>query len=109
MSSYTVVVVFFQMHDARRILEVDKVLAVSPALYHDVARLGIERKQSSVQMTRRFHHSTEPPSHSACMVYVHAEEVEVVLREEPVCAITHMTKAVIRAAQLVASEGIGHL
>ena len=84
--SRTIVVELFHVHDFGCVAEVDERLAVSPALNDDAARLRVERKQCTVEMTRRLHQYTEPPSHASGMMYVRVKQVEVVLRVETVSA-----------------------
>ena len=63
-------------------MQVDELLAVRPALNDDATRLRVERKQCTVEMTRRLHHSTDPPSHEPSVMHVHTKQVDVVLRIE---------------------------
>ena len=77
LSLCTVVVELFQVYSAGCVPEVDEGLTVSPALYDDATGLWVERKHCAVEVTRRLHHSTKPPSHSSSVMHVHTKQLEV--------------------------------
>jgi len=99
----TVVVEAIKMNDAGAVLEVDESVAVGPALNDDATRLRVERKQCTVQMTRRLHHSAKPPPHSTTVMHVHAKQLEIALRVEAGRAETQVPIALV--VQVAYSKG----
>jgi len=82
----TVVVKAVKMNVVGGVVKVEEGLAVRPAFHHDAACLRVERKQRTVEMTGRLHHSAEPPAHLSGVVHVHSIYFVVAVRVETASA-----------------------
>jgi len=91
---YTIVIEVLHVYVIGSVVKVHVFLAVCPALYHDAARLWVEREQRTVQVTRCLQHSTNPPTYLTRVKDDRAEQLEIVFVEKLACAIHNFMRQI---------------